>query len=105
MLLEVRRQLKVLGPLEVLGILDVFGLIEVLELLHVLGLLEVLGRLGVLEVLGYLKKPFSTKLQSWTKVLGSITLAITPSPLSMLDFPGRIWSFILHEEPHEQSQH
>ena len=36
---------------------------------------------------------------------GSITLAITPSPLSMLDFPGRIWWFILHEEPHEQSQH
>ena len=36
---------------------------------------------------------------------GSIALEITPSPLSMLDFLGRLWWLIFHEEPHEQSQH
>ena len=36
---------------------------------------------------------------------GSITLEIAPSPLSMLDFLGRIWWLIFHYEPHEQSQH
>ena len=73
-----------------------------IHLFYFLYILECTSMLQVNLILG--QNDFN--LQSWTKVLGrKHHFRDNPSPFSMLDFPGRIWWLILHEKPHEQSQH